>query len=82
MELSIERGCMNEEGLAKYREGRISFLTKHLNLWKNNSMNQCKKCKMTFHIRGNRGDCCQKGGSHDPKYDFEKDPENVLNCEI
>ena len=69
----------------RYFQGRTSYLTKHLNLMKTNQMNECKNCEMRYHVRGNvKGQCAAAlpDGVHEPAYDFEKDPTNVLNCEI
>ena len=82
VEAAIQAGALNEDAVAKYREGRESFLTKHLTLWKNNGMNKCKKCGTVYHVKGNKADSCRFGGYYEPRYDFEKDPDNVLNCEI
>jgi len=76
-------GLMEEAAWARYQEGRVSYLTKHLTLAKNNKMNICSKCDQKYYVSGNKeGFCYKDEGKHDAKYDFEKDPENVLNCEI
>ncbi len=80
-----ENGVLTEAGYARYMQGREIYLNKHLNLMKNNSMNQCKKCDMRYMVKGNiKGNCSasQPDGIHDPMYDFEKDTTNILNCEI
>ena len=82
---SYEAGILVEEAYQKYLEGRHSYLIKHLTIMKNMSMNQCKKCEQRYHIRGNLpGQCVEAlpSGTHDPQYDFTKDSENVINCEI
>ena len=50
---------------------------------KDNDMNQCKKCEQRYHIRGNAPGMCYSGPEpHEAKYDFTKDENDVLNCEI
>ena len=76
---------MTEPTFEKYMEGRTSYLLKHLNLMKNNSLNECKNCEMRYHIRGNAPGQCPSAlpsGVHDPAYDFTKDPDNILNSFI
>lgn len=80
-----DAGILTESAFARYLEGRTSYLLKHLNLMKSTSMNECKKCEMRYHIRGNIPGNCNASlpdGIHDPKYDFTKDPSNILNSEI
>ena len=82
---AYESGTLTEAGFQRYMEGRIIYLNKHLNLMKTNQMNQCKKCEMRYMVRGNiKGNCTASlpDGVHDPMYDFTKDPDNILNCEI
>ena len=74
----IALGILTEAAESKYRQGRESYLIKHLNLMKNNSMNECSKCEQRYHVRGNvPGNCSAAGpeGVHTAKYDFNKDPK-------
>eukprot|EP00347_Sterkiella_histriomuscorum_P006207 403353651 len=83
VEEAYTQGILTEEAHSKYLEGRESYLLKHLQLMKDNEMNECRKCEQKYYIKANQeGQCYVGQGSHEPLYDFEKDPENVLNCTI
>lgn len=83
VEAAFANGLIEAAAWAKYLEGRKSYMTKHLTLCKNNKMNFCKKCEQKYYVAGNRADSCTKDHTaHEAQYDFTKDPDNVLNCEI
>ena len=50
---AFDNGILNEKAGEKYLQGRESYLLKHLQLMKDNDMNECKKCEQRYHIRGN-----------------------------
>ena len=53
-----DKGILTFAAYTRYLEGRKSYLLKHLNLMKSNSMNECSKCEQRYHIRGNvPGNC-------------------------
>ena len=74
-------GNMEQEAWEKYQEGRVSYLTKHLTMCKNNKMNVCVNCDMKYYVKGNPTCSKSLSGHCTPKYDFTKD-DNVLNCEM
>ena len=43
--LAREKGVLTDNAFNKYLEGYEQYLLKHLNLMKDNSMNECKKCE-------------------------------------
>ena len=54
VEKAYEQGLLEEAAWEKYKEGRISYLTKHLTLCKNNAMNICTNCEQKYYVKGNK----------------------------
>ena len=50
-------GNLEESAWEKYKEGRISYLTKHLTLAKNNAMNICVNCEMKYYVKAKGLNC-------------------------
>jgi len=44
VEAAYAGGLLEEAAMAKYRDGRQSYLLKHLTLFKDNDLNVCRKC--------------------------------------
>jgi hypothetical protein len=78
-------GLLTEEAQERYEAGYTNYLTKLLIVFKRSHMNICTQCEAHYNTLGNKpGSCHTKGATalHIAMYDFEKDPENVLNCKI
>ena len=76
-------GVMEPEAWEKAQQGHVSYLTKHLNLCKDNNMNICKACEIRYYKAAEHTNCgANNAGAHSPSYDFTLDADNVLNCEI
>ena len=75
-------GYLESEAWEKAQAGHVSYLTKHLNLCKQNNMNICRTCEQKYYKAAEHTNCgANNCGPHNPRYDFTLD-ENVLNCEI
>ena len=76
-----DAGVLTEAAWATYQDGRRQYLTKHLNMCKDNKMNICRHCEQKYFLTNNDEGSCNKNPVHEPQYDFTLN-EDVLQCEI